>query len=134
MSNRQQRRHPERVPAELVKVDLRKILPRLVRGVTLAEREGVFAHGFKCEVCGLEFAVFSWLENDAGVGVTFCPECGERTPMQHWRSTHSESAEFLQESSTEIYALMRVAGNMRPMLDDSVPVHTCTLRSDRQRP
>jgi len=92
---------------------------RPVRGVPMADREGVFAHGFKCRQCDIEFVVFSWLENGPGVGTTYCPECGEQTAMLHWRQTHSESPTMQLGPRTEIFALMQIVGTHRPMLDDS---------------
>jgi len=74
--------------------------------VTLQDRQGVFAHSFKCSICDLEFVVFSWRANRHRVGSTFCPECGERTPMIHWRVQTSESLEFCSDGpGREIYQL-----------------------------
>jgi hypothetical protein len=44
--------------------------------VSLADREGVFAHSMKCLRCQLEFVVFSWQELRHGNGRSHCPECG----------------------------------------------------------
>lgn len=79
--------------------------PDLVGPVMLADREGVFVHSFKCRVCRLEFMVFSWLPNRHRVGVTFCPECGERTPMLHRRATVNESPSFTLNGTNEIFGL-----------------------------
>src|ERR1035437_5747028 len=62
--------------------------------VTLQDRQGVFVHSFKCSICDLEFVVFSWRADRHRVGTTFCPECGQRTPMLHWRAQASESLDF----------------------------------------
>jgi hypothetical protein len=39
-----------------------KLLPKpdLSGGVQLANREGVFAHSFRCNRCTLHFVLFSW--------------------------------------------------------------------------
>jgi len=74
--------------------------------VTLRDRQGVFAHSFKCSICDLEFVVFSWRANRHRVGSTFCPECGARTPMIHWRVQTSQSLEFCSDGpGREIYQM-----------------------------
>jgi hypothetical protein len=74
--------------------------------VTLQDRQGVFAHSFKCSTCDLEFVVFSWRANRHRVGSTFCPECGVRTPMLHWRVQTSQSLEFCSDGAgREIYQM-----------------------------
>ena len=67
--------------------------------VMLADREGVFVHSWKCLGCRVEFVVFSWLLNRHRVGRTFCPECGQRTPMIHWRDTFSASRRMIVDDS-----------------------------------
>ena len=87
--------------------------------VTLQDREGVFAHSFKCSICDLEFVVFSWRANRHRVGSTFCPECGERTPMLHWRAQTSQSLEFCSDGpGREIYQMFSPAD--APLMGDSV--------------
>ena len=96
-------------------------MPRKILGpVTLADREGVFVHSFKCSICDLEFAVFSWRADRHGVGRTSCPECGEPTPMLHWRGQTSRSVEFGGDpEGTEIHQMCPLVDG--PLLDDSVP-------------
>jgi len=87
--------------------------------VTLRDRQGVFAHSFKCSICDLEFVVFSWRADRHRVGSTFCPECGTRTPMLHWRAQTSESLEFcLDGPGREIYQMFSPSD--APLMDDSV--------------
>ena len=88
--------------------------------VTLADREGVFVHSFKCSVCDLEFALFSGRANRHVVGRTCCPECGVPTPMLHWRGQTSWSVEFDGDPlGAEIYQLCPPVDG--PLLDDSIP-------------
>jgi hypothetical protein len=84
------------------------------------EREGVFVHAFKCRRCGLEFQLYSWRRDRHKVGETFCPECGEPTPMLHWRTCVNESRNIgRQEEEWEIYKLTtRFPGFV--LMDDSV--------------
>jgi transcription elongation factor Elf1 len=83
------------------------------------QREGVFVHAFKCRVCGVEFQVFSWLQDRDRVGEVFCPECGEQTPVLHWRTCFNEAREVgRQEEEWEIYRLTtRFPGFV--LMDDS---------------
>jgi hypothetical protein len=75
--------------------------------VTAEQREGVFVHAFKCLKCRLEFQVYSWRRDRHRVGRVFCPECGEQTPMLHWRTCVNESKEpaSREDSDWEIYKL-----------------------------
>ena len=87
--------------------------------VTLQDRQGVFAHSFKCSICDLEFVVFSWRANRHRVGSTFCPECGVCTPMIHWRVQTSRSLEFCSDGpGREIYQMFSPAD--APLMGDSV--------------
>jgi hypothetical protein len=87
--------------------------------VTLQDRQGVFAHFFKCSICDLEFVVFSWRADRHWVGSTFCPECGIRTPMIHWRAQTSQSLEFCSEGpGREIYQMFSPSD--APLMVDSV--------------
>src|SRR3972149_5876302 len=61
--------------------------------VGLKDREGVFVHAFKCRRCLLEFQLYSWRRDRHKVGQVFCPECGERTRMLHWRAGLDASPE-----------------------------------------
>lgn len=87
--------------------------------VTLQDRQGVFAHSFKCSICDLEFVVFSWRADRHRVGSTFCPECGIRTPMIHWRAQTSQSLEFCSDGpGREIYQMF--SSSDAPLMVDSV--------------
>ena len=87
--------------------------------VTLQDRQGVFVHSFKCSICDLEFMVFSWRADHHRVGSTYCPECGRRTPMLHWRAQTSESPDFSSDGpGLEIYQMF--ASSDAPLMDDSV--------------
>jgi hypothetical protein len=86
--------------------------------ITLADRQGVFAHSFKCWICDLEFVLFSWQRNRHGVGRIHCPECGQPTPMLHWLTVLSASADFDHEGqSPEIYQMVPVGDG--DLMDDS---------------
>ncbi|HEY4686400.1 MAG TPA: hypothetical protein VII57_10195 [Dehalococcoidia bacterium] len=87
--------------------------------VGLKDREGVFVHAFKCRRCLLEFQLYSWRRDRHKVGQVFCPECGERTRMLHWRTCLNESRELTsQEGAQEIYNLTtRFPGFV--LMDDS---------------
>jgi DNA-directed RNA polymerase subunit RPC12/RpoP len=89
------------------------------RTVLPEDREGVFVHAFKCRRCGLEFQLYSWRRDRHRVGGIFCPECGEQTPMLHWRTCVNESREVgRQEEEWEIYKLTtRFPGFI--LMDDS---------------
>jgi len=105
---------PRRVPSDLGWMRVSDLPePDLIGPVMLADREGVFIHSFKCRDCRLEFAVFSWLANRHRVGVTFCPECGERTPMLHKRATVNESPTFTLDGTNEIFGLWSRPGSFR---------------------
>ncbi|MCJ7709781.1 MAG: hypothetical protein MUQ32_03025, partial [Chloroflexi bacterium] len=97
---------PRPIPSDLWTIHVSDLPePNLAGPVMLADREGVFIHSFKCKACRLEFVVFSWLPNRHRVGVTFCPECGERTPMLHRRATVNESEDFTFNGTNEIFGL-----------------------------
>ena len=98
----------------------RPILTKKPGPVTLSDREGVFAHSFKCWVCDLEFVLFSWLRDRHGVGRVACPECTVVTPMLHWLTVLSQSPTFATAGEgTEIYAMVPVGE--ADLLDDSTP-------------
>jgi hypothetical protein len=98
----------------------RPVMTRRPGPVTLADREGVFAHSFKCGVCDLEFVLFSWIRNRHGVGRTACPECAEPTPMLHWVTVLSRRRDFGgSDHDPEIHQLVPI-GNA-DLLDDSRP-------------
>lgn len=97
---------PRPVPSDLVRMRITELPePDLVGPVMLEDREGVFIHTFKCRICRLEFMVFSWLADRHRVGTTFCPECGQRTPMLHKRATVNECPGFTLDGQTEIFGL-----------------------------
>jgi hypothetical protein len=97
---------PPGVPATFAAEDLAKMPVKRPGPVTLQDRQGVFVHSFKCSICDLEFVVFSWRADRHRVGVTFCPECGERTPMLHWRAQASDSLDFQTDGTgLEIYQM-----------------------------
>lgn len=90
-----------------------------LRPVGVEDREGVFVHAFKCRVCGLEFQLYSWRRDRHKVGSVFCPECGEQTPMLHWRTCVNESKELgRQDEEGEIYKLTTRFPNFI-LMDDS---------------
>jgi hypothetical protein len=63
--------------------------------------------------------VFSWRANRHRVGSTFCPECGVRTPMIHWRVQASQSLEFCSDGpGREIYQMFSPAD--AALMHDSV--------------
>ncbi len=93
--------------------------------ITLQDRQGVFVHSFKCSICDVEFVVFSWRADRHRVGSTFCPECGTRTPMIHWRAQTSDSLEFRSDGyGLEIH-------QMCPPIDSPVMVDTRMPPDDR---
>jgi hypothetical protein len=87
--------------------------------VPIEEREGVFVHAFKCQLCGLEFQLYSWKKDRHHVGSVFCPECGEQTPMLHLRTCVNESRELGRlDDEREIYRMTtRYPGFI--LMDDS---------------
>ena len=110
------------VPFELATISAEDVARMPVKRpgpVTLQDRQGVFAHSFKCSICDLEFVVFSWRANRHRVGSTFCPECGKQTPMLHWRTQTSESLDFSSDGpGREIYQMFSPSD--APFMDDSV--------------
>ena len=77
--------------------------------VTLGDREGVFAHSFKCWVCQLEFVLMSWKRSRHRADNTYCPECGEVTAKMHWRACLSESQDFVSDgTNVEIFTVIPV--------------------------
>ena len=95
-------------------------LTKLPGPVTLAHREGVFAHSFKCGICDLEFVLFSWMRHRHTAHTVTCPECGVITPMIHWLATLSTSPTFTDTTNaTEIYDLIPCGPG--EMMDDTQP-------------
>jgi DNA-directed RNA polymerase subunit RPC12/RpoP len=127
--NRQQRRREQKLkklPGGLrTTVPIGDLKGTAVRSpqVALGDREGVFIHGFKCMICGLEFHLFSWRANRHRVGEVYCPECGTQTPMNHRRVCISESTDFEQDSPNEIWRRAGLPG-MVTMDDSRIPPET----------
>jgi hypothetical protein len=88
--------------------------------VQMKDREGVFAHAFKCFHCGLEWVLFSWLANRHHVGEVSCPECRERGLMMHRRACLNERTEF-DDSDTEIFSIIDALPGLVPMDDSEFP-------------
>jgi predicted RNA-binding Zn-ribbon protein involved in translation (DUF1610 family) len=81
-----------------------EVVPHRAGPVTLNDREGVFAHSFRCPKCQLEFVLVSWKRSRHRADNTFCPECGEVTEKMHWRACLSESQDFVSDgTSVEIF-------------------------------
>src|SRR6059036_3920097 len=74
-------------------------------GVQLADREGVFAHSFRCRRCTLHFVLFSWSATRHTPNTIVCPECGGSGEFLHRITQLSESRRFslAPDRETEIY-------------------------------
>jgi predicted RNA-binding Zn-ribbon protein involved in translation (DUF1610 family) len=74
-------------------------------GVQLADREGVFAHSFKCRRCTLHFVLFSWSLSRHNPHTIHCPECGNTGDFMHRITVLSESPRFslAPDRQPEIY-------------------------------
>jgi hypothetical protein len=74
-------------------------------GVQLADREGVFAHSFRCRACTLRFVLFSWSLTRHTPTSIVCPECGSSGGFLHKITLLSESRTFslAPDRATEIY-------------------------------
>src|SRR2546427_9262531 len=74
-------------------------------GVQLADREGVFAHSFRCRRCTLHFVLFSWSETRLGLETIACPECRGTGAFLHKITKLSASREFRVDADRdpEIY-------------------------------
>jgi hypothetical protein len=123
--NRSERRRHKRLerklgqlPGERTKVRVGDVaLPPEKGPVSLESREGVYIHAFKCRVCQLQFHVFSWRANRHRVGEVFCPECGQTTPMFHFRVCINENLDLDPKSPNEIFS--RWATGYMTAMDDS---------------
>jgi len=92
---------------------LEELVPHPAGPVTLDDREGVFAHSFKCHACQLEFVLLSWKRSRHRADNTHCPECGEVTEKVHWRACLSESRDLVTDgTNVEIF-------NVIPVGDDA---------------
>jgi predicted RNA-binding Zn-ribbon protein involved in translation (DUF1610 family) len=74
-------------------------------GVQLADREGVYAHSFKCRSCTLHFVLFSWSLSRHNPETIRCPECGNTGDFMHRITVLSESTRFslAPDRQPEIY-------------------------------
>jgi hypothetical protein len=63
-------------------------------GVPLAEREGVWAHSFKCRRCTLHFVLFSWSATRHTSETVSCPECRATGSFMHRVTQLSGSRDF----------------------------------------
>jgi predicted RNA-binding Zn-ribbon protein involved in translation (DUF1610 family) len=74
-------------------------------GVQLADREGVFAHSFKCRNCTLHFVLFSWSMSRHTPQTIRCPECGNSGEFMQRITVLSESRRFsfASDRQPEIY-------------------------------
>ena len=63
-------------------------------GVQLADREGVFAHSFRCRRCTLHFVLFSWSATRHTPDTIVCPECGDSGGFLHRITVLSEIRTF----------------------------------------
>ncbi len=74
-------------------------------GVQLADREGVFAHSFRCRRCTLHFVLFSWLATRHTPDTIVCPECGGSSAFLYRITVLSETRTFslAPDRALEIY-------------------------------
>src|SRR2546427_13300834 len=56
-------------------------------GIQLADREGVWAHSFRCRACTLHFVLFSWSLSRHAAETISCQKCGATGGFLH-RITH----------------------------------------------
>jgi hypothetical protein len=90
--------------------------------VPLDRREGVFVHVYRCRVCQVKWAVFSWLADptELRVGSITCPWCHRTTAAVHERATVSDSRVFLlDDPGREIVGLVRGLALESQLLPDS---------------
>ena len=92
--------------------------------VPIDRREGVFVHLYRCRICQLKWAVFSWLADppELRVGTAACPWCRKATPAIRERATASTSAEFSEANlDAEVAGILaRLAPGARLMADSLV--------------
>jgi hypothetical protein len=92
--------------------------------VPIDRREGVFIHLYRCRICQLKWAVFSWLADppELQVGTVACPWCRKATPAIHERATVTTSVVFSEaELEAEVAGLVaRLAPGARLMADSLV--------------
>ena len=79
--------------------------------VQLEDREGVFAHSYRCFECRLHFVLFSWrAHRHTGTNVN-CPECGNRSSFLHFRAVLSTSRDFELYGEGEIFQVWPFPGS-----------------------
>ena len=101
-------------------VEPESMAPSVKQYAPLNERQGVFAHTFKCLECSLEFAIFSWWRDRHTVTSVTCPECAKVTAKNHWMAVASESPTMvLDGSSMEIFDLSPIGGQAATVQADS---------------
>ena len=73
--------------------------------VPLRDRQGVFAHSFRCGTCSLHFALFSWQLDRLTPQTVTCPECGNTRDFLHLLTVLSRSRRFRMDVNRypEIY-------------------------------
>ena len=84
------------------------------------KRQGLFIHTFKCEVCSLEFAIFSWWPDRHTVVNTACPECRRITPKAHWMSTVADDPAQRFGEGPEIFHHSPAGPDPKLMADSSL--------------
>jgi hypothetical protein len=74
-------------------------------GVQLADREGVYAHSFRCDRCTLHFVLFSWSATRHSPQTIACPECRSSGRFLHRVTQLSTSTTFsvAADREPEIY-------------------------------
>lgn len=74
-------------------------------GVQLEDREGVWAHSFRCDRCTLHFVLFSWSETRHTTETVSCPECRSSGRFMHrvTKLSASQSFDVAGDREPEIY-------------------------------
>ena len=105
------------LPTSMQWLPLKELIQHPAGPVGLDDREGVFAHSFKCSACQLEFVLMSWRRSRHRAANTYCPECGRLGEKMHWRACLSESQEFVDDgTSVEIFNMIP-AGRDAELID-----------------
>ena len=113
--------HEDALAARTEMLPLEELVQHPAGPVTLDDREGVFAHSFKCASCQLEYVVMSWRRSRHRAANTYCPECGEVTEKMHWRACLSDSQELVTDgTSVEIFNVVP-AGRDAELIDVPKP-------------
>jgi predicted RNA-binding Zn-ribbon protein involved in translation (DUF1610 family) len=89
-------------------------------GVQLADREGVFAHSFRCHRCALHFVLFSWSATRHTPDTILCPECGGSGGFLHRITVLSEGRGFslARDRAPEIYDVWPFKARWRSALKE----------------